>query len=323
MESADPARTTADRYRRFAEWEAPGVSETYGELAGGVAADPELIALLDGLPSAKRQPNLLFGAVRFLDGPVRDYAAFRAWTRRHWDRIRAVMLERRTQTNEPGRCATLLPLLATLPEPLALIEVGASAGLCLYPDRYAYSYDGRPPIGPDGAVVLGCATTGPVPLPARPPAVAWRAGIDLNPLDVRDPDAVRWLDSLIWPEHEHRRERLRAAVRIAAADPPHLVRGDLNRALADLVARVPDGATPVIFHSAVLPYMAPADRERFAGTVRDLPGHWVANEAPEVLPEIGRAAPPPPAHEAVFVLALDGRPVAFTGPHGRSLRWFG
>ena len=44
------------------------------------------------------------------------------------------------QTNEAGRCAVLLPVLAALPQPLALLEVGASAGLCLYPDRYAYRY---------------------------------------------------------------------------------------------------------------------------------------------------------------------------------------
>jgi hypothetical protein len=44
------------------------------------------------------------------------------------------MLSRSTQTNEPARCATLLPVLAQLPQPLALNEVGASAGLCLLPD---------------------------------------------------------------------------------------------------------------------------------------------------------------------------------------------
>ena len=55
------------------------------------------------------------------------------------------MLERRTQTNEPARCALMLPLLAALPQPLALLEVGASAGLCLLPDRYGYDYDGPAP----------------------------------------------------------------------------------------------------------------------------------------------------------------------------------
>ena len=55
---------------------------------------------------------------------------------------------RSTKTNEPRRCAGLLPVLAGIAGPLALLEVGASAGLCLYPDRYSYSYDGLPPLHP-------------------------------------------------------------------------------------------------------------------------------------------------------------------------------
>ncbi|MFI2611332.1 DUF2332 family protein [Kitasatospora sp. NPDC018619] len=132
---------TQELYRAFAEREARGNSPIYQELAERVAGDGRLCALLDGLPAAKRQPNLLFGAVRHLGGPVTEgWPAFHDWTAEHWAGVSATMLERRTQTNEAGRCATLLPLLAALPQPLALIEVGASAGLCLYPDRYRYRY---------------------------------------------------------------------------------------------------------------------------------------------------------------------------------------
>ena len=67
--------------------------------------------------------------------------------------------------------------------------------------------------------MLDCALTGRTP-PANRPEVVWRAGLDLNPLDVTDPADVAWLDALIWPEHGHRRERLAAAARIAAAEPP-------------------------------------------------------------------------------------------------------
>ncbi|OPG02687.1 hypothetical protein B1L11_42010 [Microbispora sp. GKU 823] len=66
---------------------------------------------------------------------------------------------------------------------LALIEVGASAGLCLSPDRYRY--DDLPPVGlVDSPVVLTCRTNGRVPVPERVPDVVWRAGIDLDPVDV-------------------------------------------------------------------------------------------------------------------------------------------
>lgn len=125
---------TAERYRRFASTEVRGHSATYDMLAARIAVDEELLALIDRLPVSKWQPNLLLGAVRFLGGPVADYPAFRAWTLAAWDWVEQTMRGRFTQTNEAGRCATLLPLLASLPQPLALIEVGASAGLCLPAD---------------------------------------------------------------------------------------------------------------------------------------------------------------------------------------------
>lgn len=315
---------TASQYRTFAVREAREHSPRYAELALRIADDTQLLALIDQLPPAKRQPNLLFAAVRFLGGPTGDHEAFRDWVNSHWEQVRSTMLARRTQTNEAGRCATLLPLLAVLPQPLALIEVGASAGLCLYPDRYRYRYDDRPAIGSaDSPVSLDCRTTGAVPLPDAPPTVAWRAGVDLNPLDVRDPDDMRWLESLVWPEQIDRLDHLCNAVRVARAEPPHLVRGDLNQTVRELVAQVPRGATPVVFHSAVLAYLPATEREAFAEVMRDLPGHWISNEAPHVLPSVAARLPrAAPEDRTEFVLALDERPVAFTGPHGQSIEWF-
>ena len=95
------------------------------------------------------------------------------------------MMARRTQTNEVARCATLLPTLARLPGPLALIEVGASAGLLLLVDRYSYDYGAHTITSPEvDAPVLRCDARGAVPIPAQLPEVVWRAGLDLNPLDV-------------------------------------------------------------------------------------------------------------------------------------------
>lgn len=316
---------TAHRYRRFAEIEAWGYSPRYAELADGVASDRALLDCLDRLPYPKRQPNLLLASVRFLGGPVDGWEAFRGWTLGHWAEVAGTMLARRTQTNEVGRCATLLPLLAGLPQPLALIEVGASAGLCLYPDRYRYRYvdgAGRHDVGPrDSPVTVVCRTTGPVPLPAAVPTVVWRAGVDLNPLDLDDPDDVRWLECLVWPEHTDRLRRLRTAIGIARGEPAHLVRGDLNDEIRALVAEAPPDATPVVFHSAVLAYLAEPGRLAFADTVRALPGRWISNEVPAALPEVERRLGRVPADRAVCALALDGRPVALAGTHGQSLDW--
>ncbi|GAA4545897.1 DUF2332 domain-containing protein [Amycolatopsis samaneae] len=315
--------TTAGRYRAFGTRQARGSSPAYERLAFAVAEDARLLALLGELPESRRQPNLLFAATRYLGGPVEDPAAFRDWVIRHWGELAAVLRVRRTQTNEVARCGVLLPVLARLPQPLALLEVGASAGLFLYPDAYRYRYgeDART-VGPaDSPVLLRYAVRGPVPLPGRVPEVVWRAGIDLDPLDVTVDEDLRWLEALVWPEHHERRAWLRAAAEIARADPPRLVRGDLRTALPALAARAPRDATLVVFHSSVLYQVPEPDRAAFADLVRDLPGHWVSNEDTEVFPAMTAAVPVPGHGPAVSVLSLDGRPLALSLSHGQTLEW--
>lgn len=326
--STDPHAETAERYRAFADVEARGMSDCYEAWARGVAEDAAVGALIDRLPAQKRQPNLVFSAARFCGAPVGEYPAFADWLTRQWNEVEAICLTHATQTNEPGRTAVLLPALAALPGPLALIEVGASAGLCLHPDRYSYRYrqaDGterilHPDDGPS-AVVLDCATTGPVPFPTRLPEVVWRAGIDLNPLDMNRESDEAWLEALIWPEHDDRRARLRAAAEVARQDPVEIVRGDLVDGIEELVARAPAGATVVVFHTAVLAYLDEAERARFAAIMTRLPARWLANEGQDVVPGVMERLRASPTASSDFVLALDGRPIAFTQPHGRALHW--
>ena len=321
--STDATAPTSERYRAFAGVEARGMSARYEDWAHGVAGDPATIALIDELPSPKRQPNLVFSSARYLGAPMRGYDAFRDWLHEHWPDVRATALTHATQTNEAARCALHVPALAGIEAPLALLEVGASAGLCLYPDRYSYRYSGHPRLDPgDGpsAVVLDCEVQGPVRVPNRLPEVAWRGGIDLNPLDVRRPDDVAWLDALVWPEHDDRRERLRAAAAIAASDPPRIVAGDLNDRVAALAAEAPADATLVVLHTAVLMYLDEAGRARFADLVRDLPGHWLSVEGRAVTPGI-RVRDDVENHSTDLVLALDGVQLAWAQPHGRAIRW--
>jgi hypothetical protein len=310
--------TIARIYRRFAEIEARDRSPVYAEVAASVAEDREILDFLAALPPVKWQPNLLFGAVQYLTGPIPGAREFRARFAARTDEIRAVMLARTTQTNEPARCATLLPALAALPQPLALLEVGASAGLCLQPDRYGYDY-GRVRI--PGELVLPCRANDATPLPSRVPEVVWRAGLDLNPLDVRDPDDCAWLEALIWPGEEVRIPRLRRALEIARRDPPRVRQGDLRTDFAALAAEAPRGATLVVFHTAVLAYVRePADREAFAAAVAESGAVWLANESPRAIPGV------PAEHDGVlardaFVLARDGEPIAWTEPHGTWVNW--
>jgi hypothetical protein len=317
MGGLDPKRSTAENYRMFGR-EARGRSGAYETLAVAVAGDDLILEFLGTLPPAKRQPNLLFAAARYLGSPS-DIGALRSLVRRDAAGLSRVMLARRTQTNEPARCATLLPALAALPGPLALIEVGASAGLTLLFDRYSYDYDGHHVVGCDpDAPTLRCAVRGPVPLPDRVPAIAWRAGLDLNPLDVTREDDVRWLSCLVWPGESGRPDRLAAAIASARRDPPPVQRGDLLTDLSALAAQAPADATLVIYHSAVLAYVAAEDRERFARTVRGLAAAWLSNEAPGVVPGLPLTA----FRENTFVLGRDGHtPLAFADGHGTWLHW--
>ncbi len=339
MASGEPG--TAAWYRHFGTVDAPGNSECYAEWSVGIADDPELLRRIDEWPHNKRQPLLMLAAARFLGARVGPYRDFRAFLDSHWADVSRTVLSRATQTNEAGRCATLLPSLAQIAaaggRPLALIEVGASAGLTLFPDRYGYEYDAGAQVtrlAPAGAApgsypVLGCAVTGPVPLPAELPQVVWRAGIDLNPLDVRNPDDVAWLEALIWPEQDFRLERLRLAIAVAQADPPLLVAGDLNDQLLGLAAQAPPDATLVVFHSAVMAYLDAEARDRFRGTMSRLAVergcHWLSNEGHTVILQAdGSSVVPEMDDERLrgrFLLLHNGKPAAITGPHGQSLEW--
>ena len=311
----------ADQYRDFA-LDARDYSPCFDDWATRVAEDPEVLAWLARLPLPKQQPNLVFAAARWHGVPAPgEYADLRDALLGDDGSIAATILARSTQTNEVGRLATLVPAFGALPGPLALIEAGASAGLNLFPDRYSYSW-GDAPVGT--GPLLTAEVSGPAPLPAAVPEVAWRAGIDLNPLDVTDADQMRWLVNLVWPEHDERRARLGRAIEVARASPPRIVRGDLLAELPALVEEAGRHGTVVVFHSAVAAYLSPGDRDRFQELMTGLVGagrcHWVSNEAPQVLPAVTATA------EAVgedrgFVLGIDGRAVARTHGHGDWLRW--
>lgn len=317
MVGSDRGESTAENYRRFARLEASGRSATYEALAMAVAEDRDLLAFLHRLPIEKRQPNLLFAAARHLVGEVPDIDVLRAFATSRADELAAVMLERRTQTNEPGRCASLLPVLALFSGPLAIIEVGASAGLCLNITQYSYDYGMRRIPGADPqAPTMRCSVLGGHPELAMPD-VTWAAGIDLNPLDPAEAADRSWLECLVWPDQPERAARLFAALDTAVRFPVPVHAGDLIEQLPRLLEQAPPDATPLVFHSAVLAYADDAARARFAALVHALDVTWVANEAPGVVVD----ADPPTYDTAPFVLTVNGERVAYTHPHGDWIDW--
>ncbi|MCD2263428.1 DUF2332 domain-containing protein [Dietzia aurantiaca] len=328
------------RYAEFAEYEVRGRTPVYLSWARGIAADPDTCKLIARLPRIKRQPVLVFAAARHAGAAeTEDYAAFRDFLHARWAEVEQIALTHSTQTNEAKRCAVLLPFLSLLPGSLSLVEVGAAAGLCLYPDRYAYRYDlggGHTyelqpaelatSVTPAEVPVLECDLRDGVPRPRSLPEIVHRGGVDLAPIDPADPDSRAWLRSLIWPGQQAERvPRLDAALDIAAADPPNIITGDLVEQVEAAVAACPDGSTPVVFHTAVLGYLEPPERAEFVRRVTELcrsaGAVWISVEGVTLLPEIATQIPESiRRHKGIFVVAVNGRPLATAHGHGDWVR---
>lgn len=326
---SDPARVK-QRYRQFADTECRGYSDIYYALALVVSEDEEVASFIAEMPVI--QPNLFFACIQFLTGPEsmpKAGADLRAFVQRRGQEIGHLMRSRATQTNEVGRCAVLLPALP--PGPLALLEVGASAGLCLLMDQFSYDL-GSAYIGDASSPVhLHCATEGVVPLPSVMPQVVWRRGLDIHPINVHDDDAIRWLLACIYPDHHERRRRLEAAVGLARRQSPVVSAGDLVDDLPALLADVPNDAQLVVFHSAVLTYVKRDRRQAFAGLLADASKDreiaWLSNEPPGVISEVAALAPP--QSELRYLLSrtlfTNGQRrdelLAHAHPHGVDLTW--
>jgi hypothetical protein len=315
-----------ERYERFARDEAPGRSALYEDWARGVAADRAVQDVLVRIPATHRQPPLVFAVARMLGAPLDEFDRWRDFVLSHADALVQECTVRSIQTNEPLRLAPLLPVLSEIEGPIALLEVGASAGLCLYPDRYSYRFvDERgmlraalDPVDGVSPVVLTSEVRGPVP-ELRMPEVTWRAGIDLSPLDARNRQDRAWLRGLVWPAEAGREERITAALDIAASDPPLMVRGDALETVAEVAASAPRDATLVITTPGVLAHIPRAARRQLVDRVRALPARWITIDAPDLL-DIWL----PPVDAARWtgsVVAVDGEVRAAADPLGRWWEW--
>src|SRR5207302_3829596 len=164
--SALPLEKTARLFHYFAGTIYADRSPLYMNLALRVAEDSELLRLAASVEEKAALPNLFFAAVHLLllKGEHHQLAAFYPSlnnSSKHYDYVypyfRSFVLERKNgigeiirtrsvQTNEVGRCAVLVPAFELAARqaknrPLALIEIGSSAGLTLLWDRYHYRYD--------------------------------------------------------------------------------------------------------------------------------------------------------------------------------------
>jgi len=271
----DPIETLSHGFERFAKEECYNSSVLYERLSLAIAQDPELLTLAAHARKGERVPNLFFAAVHFLllkgiEHPVArfyeslsgaperredPYPNFRSFCLEHEGEISKLISSRSVQTNEVRRCACLLPVFVVACQesygrPLYMIELGAAAGLLLLWDHYGYRYGRALECGDhDSPVQIECGLHGggSPPIPNVLPKVSGRLGIDLNPIDVRDPDSRLWLRALIWPEHREGARLLERAIEVAQRDPPPLVAGDAVDVLPDILNSIPPDSTFCIF----------------------------------------------------------------------------
>ncbi|MBU3977217.1 DUF2332 domain-containing protein [Propionicimonas sp.] len=325
----------------------------YARLAVGIAEADEVLTILAAAPQTKRLPVTLFAAIHDVllanpDEPLADWYPNLSSSRRSDDpvpallelcsRRRAELIElvrtRTPQTNEIGRSSLLLvglSLLAAEVGPLAHLDVGASAGLNLLVDRFRYDYDGHH-VGA-GQIELRCGIRGesrPELLPSALPVITSRLGLDLNPVEVSDPEQVRWLEACVWPDQPDRFERLRLALAEAAKHKARLLAGDAIDDLEAAVAELGPGH-PVVTTSWVLNYLGEEGQRRFMKAMDALGRHrelsLVCYEAPNLTP--GLDWPTEVAETDLSVLRLfswrDGRRtdevIAKGHPHGYWLTW--
>lgn len=333
----------------------------YGRISLAAAEDPEVRDLLLGAPREQRLPVLLFAVVHHLllngadhrlarwyptlggrsDTDGEPYADFRDFVLGRRTEVTELLATRSTQTNEIGRCSVLRPAWAVVAEevrtPLGLIELGASAGLNLLLDRWAYAYapDGPRYGDPTRDVLVEAESQGSA-LPSLGPAdLGSRVGIDLHPVLVDDDEAVGWLLACVWPEQLARFHRLQAAIEVARTDPPRVIAGDIIEILPSVAAAVPEDQHLAVQNSWVLNYLPTQSRQWLLsllseiGSVRDL--SWVSVESPEFVPDLD--FPPRPdgrtdssASVAVLTTWRDGRKVvcrlADCHPHGTWVHWW-
>jgi len=311
-----------------------------------VAQDDDILTLVLDAPPHAHFPLLLLAAVHYLvlgglDHPLSAVYAgrsdadpvplFRDVCLSHREELAAVLARRHVQTNEVGRSALIGPALAVaadrLAAPLALVDVGASAGLNLRCDRYLLDYGERGRTGPaDATVRIACEVVGGEPpiRPSLPPLVS-AVGVDRRPVDVTDPDDARWLLACVWPE-TGRLPRTELAIAEAAVDPPVVLRSDAFDALPAVVRGLPAGAAACVLTFWTFAYFPveqrPAFTELLAELARDRPLVWLYGEGPGAGPAFGE----PPDECVLGVVFFDaGTPepvfLAQVQPHGDWIRW--
>ena len=309
--------SVAANFERFSQ-DTAGRSLLYSILSKLIADDSDLLQLASHAQAGQPAPNLLFGAVqhRLFQNPEEPLASFyksltssprppkgafilfKEFCKRHQSELVDMLRSRRVQTNEVGRCSYLIlafdEIFGRANHPIALIEVGTSAGLNLNWDRYAYIFDPSGEAGdqPSPVVIRSkLRGKGIHHFGTNQPEVFSRVGVDLRIVDVNQADEASWLLALVWPEQDERRRNLMAAMDLWTQNPHTLIEADANLVLRELIDQAPIGIPVVVFNTHTLYQLPPEKREVFSRTIRraakrrpvyHLSAEWLGTSTPEL-----------------------------------------
>jgi hypothetical protein len=234
-----------------------------------------LLGAANRLVLTGREPAL---ADAYRDGRVTEgWDQLRDTLRRNAGELRS-SLEQPVQTNEVGRCAALLfgflAIAAETQLPLRLLEVGASAGLNLRWDRYAYRANGFSWGAAGSPVELEFELDGKQPGPVLPSVeIASRSGCDASPIDPTSDEGRLTLLTYIWPDQRERIARMQAALEVADDVPISLDREPAAPWAQRMLAEQAPGEATVIYHSIVSQYLSDEERTSLFDCIRNAGEH--------------------------------------------------
>jgi hypothetical protein len=336
-----------DYWQFFIEEARRADSPLYVRLSEGVRDNPELRAFAAQAKKGQPHANILFGAVHYLllrgaQHPLRTfYPNLNGGTRadgdpvphfvdfvgKYRDELAPLIASKVTNTNEVGRSALLHAAFRAVAkdagEPLNPIEIGPSAGLNLIWDRYGVRYHRGSetfelPV-PNPALVIDCELRGEKNPPLGPtPKVASRVGLELNPVDLNDPDQRDWLRALVWPDTHGRFERIEAALKAYASERPEIRIGSALDLLPDALRAIPEDQPVCVYHSYVI-YQFSAEMKEALESILTLAGlrRPIWRIAIEGKVDGTNAIEMIRYHDGV----RDAQVLALCHPHGRWLDW--
>jgi hypothetical protein len=168
------------------------------------------------------------------------------------------------QTNEVRRSGVLLPGFCTIAAqtnglPFVLSELGASAGLNLNWNHYAYQIDGQAWGDPNSNVRISPDWDGPK-AEMIPIEVIERTCCDLNPIDLTDKSATQTLLSYLWADQSERLARTKAAIEIANAHPYTVDKMGAVNWLTQRLSTPYENCIHVIYHTIAWQYFSDGDK---------------------------------------------------------------